>query len=92
MNAGRLHRKASDVVCIDIDLYSKYAEVLCAGAGSGAAPEVFLAKNERTLHTNEDPRVCNLPTVVAFPDYTGWSVYATYLGRYTLSVCLCKSE
>lgn len=94
-DSGVIMAESADMVAISIDLTSKYAE--CTGLVSGSDPEkkgrlpgVMLQANERTIAT--DPQHKDVFTLVSFPEYRGYTVFATHLGRYTLHVVLINFD
>jgi hypothetical protein len=87
VNTAHFVLKTDDVACIDIDCATKYAKVACYGSG----PEVMLCATDHSLHLAADvPR--ETWTLVRFPDFCGWCVYATTVGRYTVSVVLLRDR
>ncbi|NDD52355.1 hypothetical protein EBZ39_00485 [bacterium] len=51
------------------------------------SPGIMLGANERTLDgINEELR--GMPTVISFPDYAGYKIFATSSSRYVISVAL----
>jgi len=82
--------EGKDVVALDIDLKSKYGEVFATGSScnnSKTYPAVILSATDRSLHLDESVGRDELTTVI-FIDYPEWTVWASDIGRYTLSVCL----
>lgn len=79
-----------DIVCLTIDLDSKWCEV--SGLGGGPeGPDICIDATKRSkmscgrLHRSK--KGC---TVVQFPDYIGWSVFTAVCSRYTIRVVLTK--
>lgn len=87
VNAGAVYRSGADVVALEIDLHSKYCEVVATGGSN--APQIFIGTNESSLHLDET-KDRNESTAIEFPQFVGWSVWATTIGRYTLAVCLTR--
>lgn len=82
-------REGTDMVCITVDLRSKYVDPPSVIISTDAPPQLLLSAGERTLNLDvSKPR--DSITFVDFPDkYTGWSVFALDgPGRYTLQVVL----
>ena len=88
VNDAHIYMESPDIACIYVDLHSKYAEAPVVGGGCGEPPSLYLTAGENTLYLDEKiPR--DSMTVVTFPDYAGWSVFACDgPARYTLSVVL----
>lgn len=93
VNNACLRKESADIVCIDIDLRSKYAELIGTFSASTGAIGILLAADERTRHVDETkPR--DGFTTVEFPEFTGddgWRVYASYgPARYSMGVVLIR--
>lgn len=67
------------------NLTSKYAEVLTIGCVN-EYPTIVLSATDRTLNLNRSKK--DQPTEIKLPDYCGWDVLSTSVGRYTLIVVL----
>lgn len=93
VNAAIVLHEHEDVVCIAIDLKSKYPGGITAGGSSDAfPPSVYVESDHNTTNTN-----VNYPqyqdTQVEFLDYVGWNVFAANIaGRYTCNIVLVKGE
>jgi len=85
-------REAAGIACIYVDLNSKRAEIAQTGWSLGEPPSVWVGANEDTLYVDEKVPRDEL-TEIQFPDYAGWSVFATDgPARYTLGVVLIRGE
>lgn len=91
VNSVSQRKKFPTVVCLDIDMKSKYCEVIANFSGAGEPCGVFIAPTENSLKLSSAYHK-NMPTRVAFPGYEDWHVYATSSGRYTISVVLMKNK
>ena len=92
VNNAYVWREAEGIVCIYVDLHSKRAELAMTGWMPGEPPSVWLMADEATLHVDESKERDDM-TEVRFPDYAGWSVFATDgPARYTLGVVLIRGE
>lgn len=80
---GRIIAEGPDVVALFIGLADKYTEVVGGFIDNDDAPGVLL-KN-----TPKSTPGC---TELSFPDYPGWAVHCSDVCRYTLSVCLVRSD
>lgn len=84
--------ESATVVALELGFDSKYAEIdgLMSDNDSehpgNPLPGIMVSANERTLDTNHDKK--DQWTFIRFPAYRGWSVFATYCGRYTAHVVL----
>jgi len=89
VNSGAAVHKADDIVCISLDLKSKYADLLCWGS-SDDIPCVSYVANDVTMYLDKSMDGDAI-TEVSFPDYAGWEVFsASAPGRYTANVVLVK--
>lgn len=84
----RIHH--SNVVCLEVDLATKYAEIACYDYNVEEVPTIFLTAGVDALHI--DPKQEGRWTGVSFKDYAGWDVFAAEVSRYTLRVTLTKSK
>ena len=89
VNGGLVYEISENIVALDIDLKSKYCDVMSSFNGSDGSCGVLLAANERSLYLNDLVDKDSF-TEIEFSDFKNWSVFAWYLGRYTLNVCLIR--
>jgi hypothetical protein len=82
VETARLLRVGENVVAIEVVLEQKRCEVQGVGGN-----EMWLGVNEHTLHADGDKW-----TVIEFPEYVGWEVWAAEVVKYTLAVCLIRPE
>lgn len=82
--------RSSKIVCLSIDLDSKWCGVAFTGDGP-EGPEIGIEATERTYKScgSLSPDKTG-PTIVQFPKHIGWSVFATSCARYTIRVVLTK--
>lgn len=90
VNGAWLLAKGEDVIAIEMDLHSKYCEVMATG-GSEDGPCIWLEANEHSLHLDES-KSRDAFTEVVFPEYKGWNVWGYSTGRYTVAICLVDME
>ena len=92
VNAAHVHREATGIVCIYVDLHSKRIETPMAGGGDNEPPCLYFTAGEHALHLDESkPR--DSMTIVEFPEYVDWRVFACDgPARYTLGVVLVAPE
>lgn len=88
VNAASMYREAPGIVCIYVDLHSKYVEPPMVGGGDGEPPTLYFTAGDHALHLDSSkPR--DSMTAVEFPEYVGWNVFACDGPvRYTLGVVL----
>lgn len=88
--------RGKKVIALSIDLKSKYAVVDCTTSSGNVnkagkhtfTPGIHLGATENTLFIDELRK--GNPTQITFPSLKNWRVHSTYIGRYTLDVCLTK--
>lgn len=89
VNSIHIRAESAEVVALAIDTESRRAEVFCTGSDDGI-PLIQLGENEYTLYTDESLK--GQPTEIKFPEYPGWSVWASDSSRYTIYICLVKER
>jgi hypothetical protein len=90
VNEGTFHRRGKSVVALEIDLHSKYCQVMATYSADGA-PGVIIGATKRSLHLLKGmPR--RKETTIEFPNFVGWYIWCASIGRYSLSVCLVKAN
>ena len=94
INRAVIEKQSEEIVCISIELYSKYCEIgpitgtdMLNKLGPGAS--LFATERSTQLLTTV-PK--DDPTCITFPDYRGWEMYATSEGRYCVRFVLIKSN
>lgn len=92
VNEAYAHRSAPGIVCINVDLHSKYAEKLMVMHQAGRAPRLYLGAGPATLKVNDSvPR--DTGTIIEFTDYVGWQVFScSDPARYTVALTLVAPE
>lgn len=90
INYGWIVEIGENVVALNIELKSKYCEVSSSFSGSNGECGVVLQTTKRSLYLNDKTDREDF-TTIEFPDFKGWNVFATWLGRYTINVCLIKN-
>jgi len=91
VNDGIVYRKYDDIVALEIDLHSKHAEISATG-GSPDGETIILEANENTMHINKmEGEIWEKYTILKFPDYRGWTLFASELSRYTLYVVFTRN-
>jgi hypothetical protein len=90
INAAYDAVRYKDVVVLDIDLASKYCEVLATGSGTDGL-DIFIQATDESLHLDETkPR--DAWTKLSFPEFKGWEIACYTLSKYTLTVCFLKRQ
>lgn len=84
VNSSTIVLLKDNIVCIDLDLKTKYCEV-DAITDDG----VYISATERTLEADNSIDI-STPTKVSFKNYKDWKFYASNNGRYTISIVLIK--
>lgn len=88
VNGGYIQEDSSNIACLYVDLGTKYAEI-DATATYDERVDIFLSATELSMHLLEGKDEYDR-TVVSFPEYKGWKLFAADIHRYTLAVCLIK--
>jgi hypothetical protein len=88
VNHAVVYKKSRNIVCLYVDMVSKYCELV--GTGGGSFPCVVVEKTDSTsrfdeIHPDED-------TQIEFIDYPGWTVFAASVSKYTIAVTLIKDK
>jgi hypothetical protein len=91
VNAAIIKEISSNIVCIDIDLKSKYCESDMSFSGDDECPGIFITATKESTNLNKKVNGVE-PTGLVFNDFKNWEVYATGAGRYTIRVCLIKRK
>ena len=87
INSGIIYKKSKDIVLIEIDLKSKYCnEVAYVG---DKYPGISISAIKESLYLKEDVDK-DEPTIIKFPEFEGYYIYASTSGRYTINLCLLK--
>lgn len=88
VNGGYIKEDSSNIVCLYVNLVTKYAEI-GATANYDGRVDIFLSPTEQSIHLLEGKEEFDW-TVISFPEYKGWKLFAADIYRYTLAVCLVK--
>lgn len=97
VSSAYIWRKSDDIVCVYVDMRSKYAEAICvcdsgpSGPKSNiSGPTITLAAGDSTMHLNDKCSREEL-TELTFMDYVGWEIFCVSgPNRYTMSVVFIK--
>ena len=88
VNSAHVHREEAGIACIYVDLHSKHVETPIVFGGDNEPPVLYFTAGQHALHLDSS-RPNDSITIVEFPDYTGWRVFACDGPfRYTLGVVL----
>lgn len=98
INCATIIAISDETVLIDIDCHSKYLEVSAHSNKSGPIiegqmkyiPGIVVDFEEHSLHPFEGVVAEDNWTEIHFPEFAGYSVFATNVGRYTVNVALMK--
>ncbi len=88
VNSCSIYKRTKDIVLIEIDCKSKYPYIDFHISDSDGICGIGLSASENTLHKDETKE--GITTIVTFPEFKNYIVFATYVGRYTVNICLCK--
>ena len=92
VNHAYIHCEAPEIACIYMDLHSKrVCEPMIGGSDDGPPALYFHAGDDGIKLDESKPR--DSLTVVEFPEYPGWSVFACDgPARYTVALTLVKKH
>ena len=91
INRGVIREVNENLIAIEIDLKSKWCEVSCTTGGNGDIIGIYIDATTKSTNLRKGAKV-DEPTVIDLPDFTGWDVFTCHVSRYTLRICLIKSE
>jgi len=91
VNDATLKLRHEDVACIDIDLQSKYCEIIGSTNAIDGECKIYIGSSEHSFNLNVSYNR-NEPTAIYFQDFTGWKIFATNSFRYTISVVLIPEQ
>lgn len=92
VDSARAHRSALGIVCVYLNLISKYAEKPTVVHQAGEPPRLHIGAGPSTVKLHENvPR--DMDTIIEFTDYKGWSVFScSDPARYTVALTLVAPE
>lgn len=89
-NQGYIVTRGKNIVAIEVDLQSKYCDIDYTISGSDGECGIGIIATKESLYLNEKRKdVC---TEIYFPEFSGWTIWASNLSRYTLYVCFIKDN
>ncbi|MFA6355403.1 MAG: hypothetical protein WCW65_03190 [Candidatus Paceibacterota bacterium] len=89
VNCGWILKEYKDVATVEIDMRSKYCEYECSIGGSDGTCGIGIGTSERSLYLDESkPREHS--TIINFPQFVGWNIFAVVSSRYTVAICFVK--
>lgn len=90
MRAG-VFAESERIACVELELQSKYAELVFAVSGADGKQTAVLAASDR--NTRSASSALKVATHISFPEFRGWSLFATSgPNRYTLRMVFVKEE
>lgn len=95
VNHGLICARSKNLLAVEVDLGTKYAEIAAVCDGDGTAPSLMLCTSERTLHlAPKQPKEADTWTTISFPSLRlrGWNVWSAWIQRYTLRLCFRKES
>lgn len=87
VNDATILRDYGDCLLVSVDLQSIYAKVGGVGGGNVSGPSVHLLTTEYTVRLDES-KDRNEHTVIEFPEYVEWNVFAYWLSKDILTLTL----
>lgn len=88
VNEAVIQATGENVVAILIDMKSKYCTISGITQEEDGAPSFYISAEDNSLYLNKE--ATSPDTLVGFPEYKGWTVFAVNCSRYTITVCLIK--
>lgn len=85
-----VEKESEDILCLIIDMKSKYCEISCTGSGI-SIPFLHIEATGRSLYLHKK-YLTEEDTQISFPQLKNWNIYATSAGRYTINVVLIKEH
>ena len=86
VNAACIVRKSKDIVCISLDMHSKYC--VLDGHFSGDHPGLLIGYDKNSMHLGKKKG----STDVEFLDFdASWSIFSIDSARYTFNITLLKN-
>ncbi len=87
VNYAYVHEWGNDVCAIAVDMRSKRGEIISDGCDDDNLPMVIVEAVEESVHLKRGvDRMA--PTVIVFPQFKGWTVWASNISKYTIYICL----
>ena len=86
VNYAYVFKASDDIVCIEVDMKSKYCEVIAIGSNS-----IWIGATANSLHLNEEISR-NEATEIIFPTFEDWEIFTAVGERYTIRICFYKWE
>lgn len=90
VNRAFVCEASQKLLALEIDLHSKYCELLGDGEDNNI-PNIMVGANKRSLHLDKT-KPKDEPTVIDFPGLKGWDIFASETSKYTVRVCLIKKK
>lgn len=78
-----------DVVLVDIDLHTKYADVSGYSETGSGAPEIYLNAGGNAIHVDEST---NDETTISLDAFAGYDIFTADVKRYTLRVAMVRKS
>lgn len=89
VNDGFIIELGKNVCAVSIDMKSKYCQTAFSISGSNGECGIVIVTTEESLHLKKGVHRDD-PTHLEFPQFKGWDVFASGIGRYTLRICFTK--
>ncbi len=84
-------KKRKDLVALSIDLKSKNCQVGATYSSSDGSCGVDVEATEHSLYLYKSKDLNDF-TLITFPKFKGWKVFASSSGRYNIDVCLIRGD
>jgi hypothetical protein len=90
INSAIIYKHSSEIVCICIDMTSKYCEIDYTGNGDNEGPSIGICSNKHSLYLDEKRK--NKITQIYFTEYKNWDIFSVNITKYTCFVVLTKNK
>jgi hypothetical protein len=87
VNDSNIFRDHGGTLLVEVDLYSKHADLAGRDSGPTRGPGVSFCANEITRNI-DIAMPMDAMTEIEFPDLVGWHVWASDMARYTCLLVL----
>ncbi len=91
INHAYIHQAGTNVCAIAVDMKSKRGEILCDGCDENNSPMIIIEAVKESMHLKKGVKRTE-PTVMVFPEFKHWSVWASNVTKYTIYICLVKNK
>lgn len=88
INTAFVFKKHSNVLLINLDMRSKYCEILATGENE-SVPEIMIDSHKKSLYLHKKKKGM---TSISFPTLKGWDIFCCETSKYTVRICFHKKS